>query len=304
MKKKYSSFTMLTLALAALLGLSSLGSAQYLSQDIDGMTHMSWSPIVTANPLPAAGVKNVVPTTDGCFEATVQNETTGGNDYYSLDPSHLDVGWTKVDACSLDICTPLLSSSMPFAFGPNGFGVDAISLPDALRFNTEYSNNYPFYEVLVYGGNLIKYTAATSSVSAFYHIHTWPITDTIPGTPIDSSDARFPSFQSPSVFYAFLGDPSNPYEAGHCFYLASALEAKSNQYHSLVISYGLVQMTSTWSWSQMKYVPTYDFAVDVVADPIAPAGEVIVGIAASPQWHASRGYVAVADDGTSYFAQP
>lgn len=293
MTKKYSLFTTLVLALTALLGFSSLGLA--LTDDAGGMTHMEWLNISNlSNPATfLRGVTGVVAASDGYFVATVQNETTSKNDYYYLDPSNRDNGWIKEATDFIppsNTIAPPRVSSMPFAFGANGFSTDAIALPDHGVFTLNYAiQGHPFYEAAVYGGNIIKYTAATSDVPAFYHIHTWPLNDQIPGTPIDSSDARFPVFETPSVFYSFPGDRTDSTQYGRIFYIASALESKSNQYHSLVISYGLVPLTPTLS----------AFMVDLVADPIGQPGQVIVGIAGSEQ-----GYVAVGSDGITYFAQP
>lgn len=259
---------------------------------------MSWALIVTENPLPSTGVKSVFAAADGSFIATVQNATTEEVNCYFLNPSNLKKGWEKMEGLAVNSGSFVMpSSQMPFAFGQNGFGTDTIALPDAKYFETTYKKDYPFYETIIYAGNLIKYTAANPATNAFYHIHVWPVTDTTLGSFVDASDERFPSFQFSPVFYAFVGNPINPWEAGHCFYVASALETKSDRYFSLVISYGRVNVGTAYS-------PVYDFTATIVADPIAPAEEVIVGIAAPSMWQTSRGYVAVAADGTSYFAAP
>ncbi len=306
------------------------------------MLHMSWSPLETANPLPATGVKDFASAYyNDSFIATVCNLTTGKNDYYSLDPSNLSAGWQKEGP---SFCPPYKNhyysvyDTLHFAFGSNSFDDDWIDLPDNEYLLSNWSWPYPplisidlaIREIIfTKEGNAITYinsgdaenyyhnagavrsrhgvsTDGFKGISSYagYYTHVWPYSHDWPDDNSTDSNGDFifdsmgdlcETFdhkidpkdpQIPSFFYSFTGHQLTtcfPLWKAQTFYIAFALEAKSNQYHSLVTSY---------SYS----LPTEIF---LVADPIAPAGEVIMGCAGS-----NKGYVAVGSDGATYFARP
>lgn len=281
MNKKHSLFLNLLISYIILLLFSPLGLT--LQTDGGGAYHLSWSAISTGQSLPTTGVISVTATIDGSFVATVKNEETGENEYYLFDPSKISIGWQKYELLEQDV--PLLNtdkmSYLPFAYGCNKFSTDIIALPDNGCFKNDYKScnghfiNDAFCELLIYGGNALAYYAGHNP----YYWHTWPCnkTELIASSPIDRDDLKNPYFQYPHVFYVFKKN------SHATFYIAYALETKTHQYFSLVISYG--------------FPVSLVLGTTFVADPIAPAEEVIVSVAGS-----QKGYVAVALDGTTYFA--
>ena len=270
MTQQRSFLTILTIAFIGVLTFSSLGLA--LERDSGGAYHIAWSPIATDQPLPATGVTSVAAAADGSFVATVQNENTEENEWYSFDPANSSAGWQRCDAPEQAVPASSADnmSSLPFAYGCNKFSADVIALPDDGFFNNDYKScnghfiNDAFCELLIYGGNALVYYAGHSP----YYWHTWPCNkaELIASSAVDRNDLKNPYFQSPHVFYVFKKNSQAT------FYIASALETKTNQYFSLVISYG--------------FPVSLVLGATLVADPIAPAGELIVGVAGS-----EKGYV-------------
>lgn len=289
MTKKYFSLPIIVVVFATLLGSSPLGMA--LERDSGGAYHLSWSPISSGQSLPTTGVISVTATDDGSFVVTVLNKSTGQNEYYSFDPANADAGWQRIAEPEQSEVVPNVekTSALPFAYGCRNFNVDKIALPDDGLFSDDYEKCHGilgdyFEEMVIYGGNALGYCKKIGSFSYNYYWHSWPCSQLelqTESTCTDRSDFRNSYLESPNVFYTFKKN------SRATFYIAVARERKTNTFFSLVISYGFPSAE----------LPV--LGVLLVADPIASAGEVIVGVAGSKQ-----GYVAVGADGTSYFAAP
>jgi hypothetical protein len=279
MTKKYPSFITLVLALAGLLGFSSLGIA--LTLDATGVAHMPWEPLskhcrTSAVALPGlpAGVVSVQRDINGSFVATVTAGTTAKN--YLLNPSNLSAGWNLVEAFTPALPDTTKSTyDFPFGFGLNSPGSMNLSY-DPAAVTPIYSGNSA-KQFLFHNSYLFLFVSSTQSTVAQYGISPWPMPNVSSFVGITTDDVRMPSFQ----IFEVLNNSS--------LFIVRCLETKTNQYYAMII---LPQSESPWM---------------EMTDLIAP-GKTIVSMTGSndgsPANADSESFLAVADDGSTYYCPP